>query len=97
MQIIWKFTADGLLAFVGGTFALIGVWLSNRQSIKNLQSQRDAEKSARAEEVRRQRLAIASAPVAEIEDFRGNHVEAVGSKRNEGMSVKILDRRFYVY
>jgi hypothetical protein len=69
MHICWKFTGDGLLAFAGGALALIGVWWSNHQSVKNLQKQLAAERNGRSEEVKRQIKSLARAFLFEIEDF----------------------------
>lgn len=69
MRISWIVTGDGLLAFVGGALALIGVWWSNHQSVKNLRKQLDAEKESRSEEVNRQRSATATALLYEIDSF----------------------------
>lgn len=69
MHISWKFTGDGLLAFAGGTLALIGVWLSNRQSVKNLQKQLDTEKKAQAEKAENYKRALATAILYEIDHF----------------------------
>jgi hypothetical protein len=67
MCISWAFTGDGLLAFAGGALALIGVWWSNRQSIKNLEKQLEAERKARTEETERQGRAVATAIAFEID------------------------------
>jgi hypothetical protein len=67
MDISWTFTGDGLLAFAGGALALIGVWWSNHQSVRNLQKQLDAERVGRAEEGQRHKRALATALVFEID------------------------------
>jgi len=63
MHVSWTFTGDGLLAFAGGALALIGVWWSNHQSVKNLQKQLDAEKKVREDgrKCEAQSLAIVAA------------------------------------
>ncbi len=71
MDIKWAFTGDGILAFAGGALALLGVWWSNHQSIKNLEKQFKAESNARAEESERQKRAIATAILFEIDSFCG--------------------------
>jgi hypothetical protein len=74
MCISWAFTGDGLLAFAGGALALIGVWWSNRQSIKNVEKQLEAERKARAEETERQKRAVATAILFEIDNFYRHHL-----------------------
>jgi len=59
MQLETKLTLDGLLAFAGGALALLGVWWSNHQSVRNLQKQLDAEKQARRQEEERQKRTVA--------------------------------------
>jgi hypothetical protein len=72
MHICWKFTGDGLLAFAGGALALIGVWWVNHQSVKNLQKQIEAERSARTDVAKRQTLSVATAIAFEIDSiYRG--------------------------
>jgi hypothetical protein len=72
VHLSWRFTGDGLLAFAGGALALIGVWWSNRQSIKNLQKQLEAERGARDDEAKGQNRAVATAIAFEIDSiYRG--------------------------
>jgi len=47
MHVEYCFTGDGILAFLGGAFAILAVLLSNRVSKNNLQKQIDTEKQAR--------------------------------------------------
>jgi len=63
------FSPDGVLAFAGGALALLGVWWSNHQSVKNLQKQLEAERNARTEEAERQKRSIATAILYEIDNF----------------------------
>jgi len=97
MHFNWTVTGDGLATLAAGIIAFCAVWWQVRSSACNLQKQMDAEKAARHEEVCRQRLAIASALSAEIEDFRRYHIETFASKNYDGMSVKVWDGRFHVY
>jgi hypothetical protein len=80
MDISWAFTGDGLLAFAGGALALLGVWWSNHQSVKNLRKQFEAERNARAEGTESQKRAVATAIAFEVDFiYRGfvRDVEAV--------------------
>jgi hypothetical protein len=100
MHVTWTITGDGLLAFIGGALALLGVWWSNNQSVKNLQQRLDREKQAR-EDVRVARIkSLAAALKAEIEDFVMYHLEPIltssqGEKRQAEREavpqVKLLD------
>jgi len=74
MHVDWRFTGDGVLAFVGGALALIGVWWSNHQSVKNLKKQVETEGSARVEETERQMKAVAKAILFEIDDLYRYHL-----------------------
>ncbi len=74
MHVTWTFTGDGLLAFAGGALALFGVWWSNRQSVRNLQEQLDAEKRASKEEQERRARAVALAILFEIDGFYRMHL-----------------------
>jgi len=69
VHVDWKITGDGILAFAGGTFAVIAVLLSNRRSRINLQKQLDAEKKIREDEQSAQRRAVAASLSAEIDNF----------------------------
>jgi hypothetical protein len=60
------FSPDGVLAFAGGALALLGVWWSNHQSVKNLQEQLEAEKRAREEDSCRERYGTAAVLRSEI-------------------------------
>lgn len=72
MDICWKFTGDGLLAFAGGALALIGVWWSNHQSVKNLQKQLEAEHNARTDKAEGEKRSVATAMAFEIDSiYRG--------------------------
>jgi hypothetical protein len=64
-----KLTLDGLMTLAGGALALIGVWWSNHQSTVNLQKQLDAEKAARKDDQTRHGTSVATALIAEINDF----------------------------
>jgi hypothetical protein len=64
-----KLTLDGLMTLVGGALALVGVWWSNHRSTANLQRELDAEKAARTKEQARHAIALATALIAEINDF----------------------------
>lgn len=75
MHVDLKFTGDGILAFIGGALALIGVWLSNRQSVLNLQKQLDVEKQARKEEQDQRQRALALALLVEIDGFYMHNLE----------------------
>lgn len=108
MHVDLKFTGDGILAFIGGALALIGVWLSNRQSVLNLQkqleaqqanlkAQLDAEKKAREEERKRETRAIATSLLAEVSDFCEFHIKPFVNRPNTPRMVKVLDTRFAVY
>jgi hypothetical protein len=74
MDISWTFSGDGLLAFAGGALALLGVWWSNHQSVKNLQKQLEAERKARTEETERQKKAVATALLFEIDGFYATYL-----------------------
>jgi hypothetical protein len=80
MDISWTFTGDGLLALAAGALALLGVWWSNRQSIKNLEKQLEAERKARAEEKERQKIALARAILIEIHSLYTTHLREVKAK-----------------
>jgi hypothetical protein len=69
MNINWTITGDGLLAFAGGALALLGVWWSNHQSVKNLRKQFEAERNARTEEADKQKRAVAKVVLFEINNF----------------------------
>ena len=77
MDISWAFSGDGILAFAGGALALLGVWWSSHQSIKNLEKQLEAERKVRAEETERQKRAVAKALLFEVDDFYSNHLMGV--------------------
>ena len=77
MHVELKFTGDGILAFIGGALALIGVWLSNRQSVLNLQKQLDAERKARDTERENQRDTLAIALHFEIQSFVLSELDSV--------------------
>jgi hypothetical protein len=68
-DISWAFSGDGILAFGGGALALLGVWWSNHQSVRNLEKQLEGERNARAEETERQKKAVATALLFEIDGF----------------------------
>lgn len=89
MHIFWRLTGDGLLAFAGGTLALIGVWWSNRQSVKNLQLQLDMEKALRAEKDENYRRSLATIILYEIDHFYRYDL-AISSKFAEGVRGKEL-------
>ncbi len=74
MHVTWTFTGDGILAFLGGASALVAVWLSNRQSVRNLQRQMDTEKHARDEELEARKRSVATAILFEIDNFYSHHL-----------------------
>lgn len=74
MHVVWKFTGDAILAFAGGALALFGVWLSNRQSVRNVQRQLDAEKQMRKDEEEAGKCALAAALLTEIDAFYGENL-----------------------
>jgi len=69
MHVDWKMTGDGILAFVGGAFAVIAVLLSNRRSRVNMERQLEVEKKTRSDELDRQKRAVAKAVLFEINNF----------------------------
>jgi hypothetical protein len=77
MHVTWTITGDGLLAFAGGALALFGVWWSNRQSARNLQDQFDADKRSRREDLERQKKAIATGLLYEIDNFFRLELEGI--------------------
>jgi hypothetical protein len=99
MQIEYKLTGDGILAFLGGAFALVAVWLSNRASTKNLERELDTEKYARQEERIQRNKALATALLFEIWDFHCHHVKPFLEKAEDSAAehVKFFSRSFDVW
>jgi len=77
MHVDWKMTGDGILAFVGGAFAVIAVLLSNRRSRVNMERQLEVEKKTRSDELDRQKRAVAKAVLFEINNFYCYYVRDV--------------------
>lgn len=67
MHVSWTFTGDGFFALAGGALAIFGVWLSNRQSVLNLQRQLDAEKKTREAQEERAKRSVAIVLLFEID------------------------------
>jgi len=77
MHVDWRFTGDGILAFVGGASAIIAVLLSNRRSLINLERQLGVEEKTRSENSDRQKRALAKAVLFEINNFYCYYVRDV--------------------
>lgn len=104
MHVVWKFTGDGILAFVGGALALFGVWRSNRQSVRNLQKQIDAEKQERQNQQREHALSLQTGIRAEVRAFMRdvsvakNYLEGALKKSGfPGLVPPLRDKSFPVY
>jgi hypothetical protein len=96
MQVTWTFTGDGLLAFLGGALALFGVWWSNRQSVRNLQEQLDADKRSRREDFERQKKAVATAILFQIDPLYRIVAEEIATDE-EHLPSLLLPGSFPVY
>lgn len=102
-----KLTLDGLVAFLGGALALIGVWWSNHQSVKNLQKQLDAERAARADEAERRKRALATALLFEVDHFYRSYLPPAltiarglrgkGVVPHAGLAIRVEAAAFDVY
>jgi hypothetical protein len=64
-----KLTLDGVLTFVGGALALLGMWIQSRHADKGLQRQLNAERQAREQERARRKRALARAILFELDNF----------------------------
>jgi hypothetical protein len=60
---------DGILTFIGGALALLGMWIQSRHADKGLKAQLDAERVARLEQDGRRKRALAKAILFEIDNF----------------------------
>ena len=67
MHFNWTITGDGLATIAAGIIAFCAVWWQVRSSVRNLQKQLDAEKTAREQEARGQQMALAKALHVEID------------------------------
>jgi len=64
-----KLTLDGIMTLAAGAIAFIAVWFQVRSSRKEVESQLEAEKEARATESERQKQAVARALLFETVNF----------------------------
>jgi hypothetical protein len=97
MHVEYCFTGDGILAFLGGAFAILAVLLSNRVSKNNLQKQIDTEKQARQQERMQRKRALATALLYEIWDLDCHHVKTFVAKDKSVEHVRFFSRSFPVW
>jgi hypothetical protein len=75
-----KLSWDGLLTFIGGLLAFVGIFYQVRHADKGLQRQLDSEKKARAEEELEHRRAVAVGMLFELDNFYRAYVRGLANE-----------------